>query len=165
MGERAAPVDVAERPNARHVGAQFIVHGYVTACVGLDAGLVESEVIGIGHAPDRQQQMRARDFARFLFATHLHRDAVAAFRRAHALGIEPDFDALALQNVGDRGRYFFVLASYQPRPHFHHRDAAAETPVHLRKLESDVTAADDDQMRRQKIDVHHARIGKVGNVG
>ncbi len=47
VGEGAAAVAVAERPDARHVGAQLVVDGDVAARVGRDAGLVEPEIVGV----------------------------------------------------------------------------------------------------------------------
>ena len=47
------------------------------------------------------------------------------------------------------------------RRHLDDGDAAAEAPVHLREFESDVAAADDDQVLRQEIDVHHAGARQI----
>ena len=41
------------------------------------------------------------------------------------------------------------------------RDLAAEAPEHLRELEPDVAAADDHQMSRDEIDVHHRAVGQI----
>ena len=41
MGEGAAAIAVAERPDARHAGAQFVIDDDVAARVDLNPGLVE----------------------------------------------------------------------------------------------------------------------------
>ena len=41
---------------------------------------------------------------------------------------------------------------------------AAEAAIHLRELESDVTAADDDQMLGKKVELHDARAVQVVDV-
>src|SRR3546814_2786431 len=58
---RAAAVAVAQRPDARRAGTQFVVDGDVAAFIDFHAGLVEPEVGGVRHAADREQHMAARD--------------------------------------------------------------------------------------------------------
>jgi hypothetical protein len=82
-------------------------------------------------------------------------DAAVALVQAQALRLQPEGDAFAFEHRLDRRRDFRILARDDARRHLDHGDAAAEAPVHLRELEADVAAADDDQVLRQKIDVHH----------
>ena len=76
MRERAASVAVAEREDARHIGAQLIVDRDVAARVGRNAGLVEAEIVGVRPPPDREQQMRADDLRRAFGAVDVRRDTV-----------------------------------------------------------------------------------------
>ena len=46
---------VADRPDARHLGAEFVVGLDLAALVGLQARLVEREAFGVGLAPDRDE--------------------------------------------------------------------------------------------------------------
>src|SRR3546814_19350159 len=48
--ERAAAVAVAQRPDARRAGTQFVVAGAVAAFIDFHAGLVEPAVGGVRHA-------------------------------------------------------------------------------------------------------------------
>ena len=57
-----------------------------------------------------------------------------------------------------------VLATDQSRPHFDNGDATAETSVHLREFEANVAAADNDEVRRHEVDIHHGDVVKVGYV-
>src|ERR1051326_6687529 len=52
----------------------------------------------------------------------------------------------------------------EARSFFYDGDLAAEAPVHLAEFEADVAAADDEQVRRQEIHVHHAAVGEVGDL-
>src|SRR5262249_12770560 len=54
-----------------------------------------------------------------------------------------------------------IFAWNQARGMFEYGDPAAETAEQLRELEADITAADDDEMLRQKVDVHHRRGGPI----
>ncbi len=107
--------------------------------------------------------MLARDFGGAVGAIDLGDDLVAAFRKADAFGIQPDIDALALDDVFDRRRHVVILVANQPRRHFDDRYLAAKAAVHLAEFEADIAAADNDEMVRQKIDVHHRRIRQVGH--
>src|SRR6201988_2480261 len=107
--------------------------------------------------------MRASDFGGAGGAIDLGDDLVAAFGEADAFGIQPDIDALALDDVLDRRRHVLVLMANEPRRHFDDRYPAAKAAVHLAEFEADIAAADNDEMARQKIDVHDRRIRQVGH--
>ena len=154
--EGAAAVDVAQRPDARRAGAQLVVDVDVAAGIGRDPGAVEPQVVRVGLPSHGQQHVRAVDFARLFLAAHMDADAAVALVQRRHCGVQPEGDAFAFEHRLDRGRDFLVLARDDARRHLDDRDAAAEAPVHLRELEADVAAADDDQVLGQEIDVHHA---------
>src|ERR1700757_3180968 len=108
--------------------------------------------------------MRASDFGGAGGAVDVGDDLVAALGEADAFGIESDLDALALDDVFDRRRHVLVLVANEPRRHFDDRYLAAKAAVHLAEFEADIAAADNDEMVRQKIDVHHRRIRQVGHL-
>src|SRR6516162_3965265 len=160
--EGSLAVAVAERPDALRSGLQSVVDGYVAAFIAADSGFVETEIVGIRPPADGQQQMRAGDFGGAIGAIDLGDDLVAALGEADAFGIQPDLDALALDDVLDRRRHVLVLMANEPRRHFDDRCLAAKAAVHLAEFEADIAAADNDQLARQKIDVHHRGIRQVG---
>ena len=41
------------------------------------------------------------------------------------------------------------------RSHLDNRDFAPEAAIHLTEFQSDITSADDDEMLRQEVDIHH----------
>src|SRR5262249_58932077 len=122
--------------------------------VGLHAGLVQPQVVRVGHAAYRQKDVRADYLGLAFLALYPRRDACSAPRDAQALCPKPELDAFGSEDRLNRGRNVLILASDQPRSHFHDSDAAAEATVHLRELEPDVAAADHDQMIGQEINHH-----------
>ena len=53
--EHRAGDDVADRPDAGDLGAEFVVGLDLAALVGLEPGLVEREAVGVGLAADRDE--------------------------------------------------------------------------------------------------------------
>src|SRR4029077_19001243 len=105
----------------------------------------------------------ANDFGGAGGAIDLGDDLVAALDEADEFGIQPDIDALAFDDVFDRRRHVLVLMANEPRRHFDDRYLAAKAAAQLAEFEADIAAADNDEMVRQKIDVHHRRIRQVGH--
>src|SRR5262249_3548362 len=124
----------------------------------------EIEIVGIRPTADGQQEMRAGDFRGACGTIDLGDDLIAALGEADAFGIQSDSGALVLDGVLDRRRDILVLMANEPRRHFDDRYLAAKAAVHLAEFEADIAAADDDEMARQKIDVHHRRIRQIGHV-
>ena len=146
VGEGALAVAVAERPDARRSGLQLVIDDDVAALIAADSCFIETEIVGIRPTADGQQQMRASDFRGANGAIDLGDDLVAALNEADAFGIQPDLDALALDDVFDRRRHVLVLMANQPRRHFDDRYLAAKAAVHLAEFEVDIAAADNDEM-------------------
>ena len=70
-------------------------------------------------------------------------------------------DAFGFEDVHDGCRDVLVLALDQAGAHFDDGDLAAEPPEHLAEFQTDIAAADDDQVAREEIDIHHGGIGEV----
>src|SRR5438132_133668 len=73
-------------------------------------------------------------------------------------------DAFVLQNLADCRRNIFVFALDQPRSSFENGYFAPEAPEHLSEFKSDVAASDNDQVRGEEINVHHAAVGQIRNL-
>ena len=119
-------------------------------------------MFGTRPTASRRCEPRARGVA--LLAVEADRDALAVLLHAEALGVEPHFQAFRFQDLLHRLRDVFVLAADEPRAHLDDRNAAAEAPVHLAELEADVAAADEQEMLRHEVDVHHRDVGEVGHL-
>ncbi len=160
VGEGAAAVAIAERPDVRHVGLQGLVDDDIAVRVDLDARGLEPEVVGVGTAPDREQHMRADDLRFAGGAIDADRDLRAARFEPDAFGLEPDLYAFRLQDFADRIRDLLVLARHEPRRLFHHRDFRSQAPKHLRELEADVASANDDKAPGQGVEFKQRRVGQ-----
>src|SRR6516225_4661321 len=155
MSESSASVAITQRVNAGHIGAKLIVNLDVTALVHLDRGVFHTEVVGVRHTTDCEERMRADDNLIAAAAFHLHGYFSAAFFKADAFRVQTELDTFAFENRFDVLGNVFVFTPTQLRPHLHNGDLTAEAAIHLSKLQSHVTPADDDQMLGQKIYVHH----------
>ena len=108
--------------------------------------------------------MRADDLLGAAGGVEAHRDVLAALGDLQAVDAHVDVDAFGFQDVGDGRGGVLVLARDQPRGHLDHRHLAAEAAEDLRELQADVAAADDDQVRRDEIDVQHRAVGEIGDL-
>ena len=132
------------------------------ARVGGDAGLVEAQVVGVRIAADGQQQVRAGDRrAAPARSSRCTTTPSPRLSQRQALGVERGTRCLRASRIA-------CIAARPRRPRAASRRGAisttvtraAEAPVHLRELEADVAAADDDQVLGQEVDVHHAGVGE-----
>src|SRR6185503_10316861 len=126
--ERAFAVAVAERPYARRGRAQLLVDHDEAALIDLNAGSLQAEIVGIRHAPDSQQQMRADDARRTGLAADIGRDAAVFLLDRQAFRAQANLDPFLLEDVLYGLRHVLVLSSDQARPHLDDSDAAAEAP-------------------------------------
>ena len=143
-----------QSPSAQIPGdarAQLVVDRDVAALVDRDARLLEAEIVGVGTAADGEQHVRAVHLRRAAAQSTLATISVAVLAKLMHFAFSCDLDALVLDDLPDRGRDVFVLAADEPRPHLDDRDLGAEAPEHLTELETDVAAADDDQMLGQEV--------------
>ncbi len=108
--------------------------------------------------------MRAGDLPGRAVAIELDDDLRAALFHGHALGAGFDDDAFVAQDLRHPLRHVGVLARDDARHLLDDRDPRPEPPVHLAELETDVAAADDDQVLGEKVDVHHRRVGQKRDV-
>ena len=98
----------------------------------------------------------------------LSRRAIDRYGRSLRVAAEPDAlgagahrDALVGENGPDGLRNPLVLAGDQARPLLDDRDLGPEAPVHLRELEPDVAAADDDEMLGHPVEAQDRAVGQV----
>src|SRR5262245_26665207 len=102
--------------------------------------------------------MRAGDPPRRFAAAEIYGYALAHALHSNAFGIETDLNPLLLQNLADRVGDVGVLAADQPLALFNDGDAAAEAAIHLTKLQTNIAAANNDEMLGQEVDMHHAAV-------
>src|SRR5947208_16742280 len=134
MSEGSASVAIAQRINARHIGAKLIVNLDVTALIHLNPGMLQTEVVGVRHTTDCEKRMRADDSLIAGAAINLHGHFVAAFFKADAFSAETDRDTFSFENRFDVFGNVFVFTLNQSRPPLHNGDLTAEAAIHLGKL-------------------------------
>ena len=144
MGEGAAAVAVAERPDRGDARPQHFVGDDKAVAVDLDASCFEAKVVGIRAAADGEKNVRTGDLARP--GRSVDRKAYAGCRLfgASTLRLERNRDVLALENVLDCIAHVLVLARHEARRRLYHRHLAPEPPKHLRKLQADVASSEHD---------------------
>src|SRR5829696_167915 len=120
-----------------------------------------AEVVGVRAAPDGEEHVRGDDL-------RLSRRAIDEDGRSLRVPAEPDAlgsgahrDALLDENGPDGLRNPLVLAGDQARPLLDDRDLGPEAPMHLRELEPDVAAADDDEMLGHPVEPQDRAVGQV----
>src|SRR5688572_13004017 len=77
---------------------------------------------------------------------------------ADELGVQTEVDAFGGEDVLNCGRDLRVLATDETSSHLDDRDLGPEPPEHLAELQSDVAAADDDEVLRQRVQRHHRAV-------
>src|SRR3954454_4172106 len=120
---------VANRGNARHVGAELAVDPHVAA-IELDAQLLGPESAGHRSTPRGNEQVLGVELLRFAIArlrgSEFDVDAVRARLRARDLRAGEDLDALLLERAFELAGHLFVFLRHQPREQLDDRDVAAE---------------------------------------
>src|SRR4029077_4692012 len=154
---------VAQGPNVGHAGAQLVVDLDVATRIRNDTGMFAAKIVGVWSPAYRQQQMRAVDLRPRPRSFNRHRNASTLLFHADSLAVDADVDVFRLENIGYGTRDILILARDEARRGLDHCYVASEAAVELGKFEADIAAAEHDQVRGQKIDVHHRAVGQVGN--
>src|SRR5262249_45359487 len=151
--ERAPAIAISHRPDARDVGAQLIVDLDIAALVGGDASLIEAEIIRIRSSADRDQHVCSDDARNLSRGLDFDGDGVPRLRNIDYSAIGLHMNPFLLEESSDSLRDVLVLARDQARRELNHRHLASKTAIHLREFKADVAASQDDEMRREEINV------------
>src|SRR5438309_7644844 len=151
MSEGSSSVAITQRVNAGHIGAKLTVNLDVTALIDFNPSILQAEVVGVRHATDCEQRVRADDSLIAAAAINLHGYFVAAFFKADAFSVQTNLDTFAFENCFDVFGNVFVFTFDQSRPPLHDGHLTAKAAIHLSKLQSHIAAADDDQMAGHEV--------------
>ena len=111
MGEGWPAFDVAQHPHAGHVRLELAVVLDEAGLVGLDAGLVETEIVRVGHLPDTDEQVRAlQRLAGAVFLLDGDLDAVGRLRHLGGLCAKAKAHAFFFERLFQALRDFRILA-------------------------------------------------------
>src|SRR5215467_5337639 len=102
--------------------------------------------------------MGAHHFGRSLLAIDSSSDLFAVLRHTDALSVQTDSDSFPLHNLLDCRGDILILVLNEPRSHLDDCDLAAKAPEHLAEFETDVAAANDHEMTREKVHLHHGAV-------
>ena len=122
---------------------------------------LEPEVVGIGRAANRHEQVTAHHLRGARIALHLNGNSPVPLLHGNAPRPETNLDPFAPHHLPHRLGHVVVVSPDEPILHLHDRDQAPEAAIHLRELEPYIAAADDDQMFGHVVQLHHGRIGQV----
>ncbi len=148
VGEPGRRGDVADRPDAGDVGAAHRV-GIDMAFGGFHAERLESDILRVGHDPDRDDAMAEALLAGLaVVGLDLGGDALRIGLQALDAGAGEDRQALLLQALGELRADFGVLHRNHPVQHLDHRNLGAEVGVEAGELDPDRARADDQQIGR-----------------
>ena len=158
VGEGAAAVALAERPDAGDVGGELVVDRDDAALVRFNASGVEAEVVGVGLAAHGEEDVGAELLGRAFGAVDVHGDPAVVAGEADALRVGADAHALVLEDAAHGLRDVGVLAADDLGPLLDHRHLGAQAAEGLGELEADVAAADDDEVAGQLFEREHAGV-------
>src|SRR5262245_35576859 len=140
----------AERPHVGGACLEPLVGTNIASLIQGDPCLFEPDSARIRHTPRCDDNTAGLDAA--LTGSSAQREAQSRSRPATHLGnlgIEEKFDSLAAQDSLDFLGNVPIFAAHELRPTLQNRHAAAEAAVGLCQLETDIAAAEHDQMRWQ----------------
>ena len=131
---------------------------HAAAIVERDAGFLQAEALGVGHAADADQhdvglQRLRRTAGRRL---DLGRQRLARSIDAGDLGAELERKALLLEDALELLGDLAVHAGQDAIEEFHHGDLGAEAVPHRAEFEPDHAGADDQQLRRHLVERQRA---------
>ena len=156
MRESTSPIAIAQSVDTGHIGAELIIHLDVATLIDGDARIFQAEVIGVRHPAYCKKRMRTDDCLIAAGAIEIDGHLLGAFLHGDAFSAQSDVDAFVLEDCPDGFGNVFVFTLNQARPHLHDRDLTAKSAVHLSKLQTNIAAANDDQMLGQKVHFHHS---------
>mmetsp|Transcript_9535 Transcript_9535/g.19290 ORF Transcript_9535/g.19290 Transcript_9535/m.19290 type:complete len:440 (-) Transcript_9535:248-1567(-) len=154
--------DVANGPDARHIGGEVVVHLHHATGSHLDPHVLEPKPFGEGHAP-RGEQHNVR-VERLLIAAldrlDSERGAAARFdRRAQHLGGHLELHSLLLQNPLEGGGDLRVDPGRDVVEKLDHLHLGAQPTPDGAHLEADDTGTDDDHLLRYLLELECACRG------
>src|SRR5262245_47955600 len=159
-----SPVAVAKRPYAGNVRFEFVVNRDVPALIRCNAGFLETQIRRVWNAARRDKDMTAQGLLWPLLTVHAYNNALATLRKRNTFRVQPNVDAFRLQNLAYCFGNIFVFSRDESRAHLYNCYLAAAPAVHQPEIDADITAANDDEMFWNEIDVHHGRVCQKRNV-
>jgi hypothetical protein len=151
----------ADRPDRGRARLQPFVDHDIATTVQRDTGHIEPGPGGVGSAPRGDQDIAALDGPLTRGRAHEKADIFARSPlHAERLGGHENFDAFVVKDPPYFIRDVHILMFSEPSSMLDDRHAAAEATIGLRQFETDIAAAEHDQMRRQIVELQSLDIGE-----
>src|SRR5262245_60802523 len=148
-------------PDPGRTRLEPLVDADVATIVQLDAGHLEPDPGGVRSAPRCDQDVAALDVSLAGGRAHNQADFVPGSAvHMEDLGLYEKVDAFVTEHPLHLLRDVGILTTHELRPTLDDRDAAAEVMVRLAQFETDVAAAEHDQMRRYVVELESLDIGE-----
>ena len=165
VGEGAAAVALAERPDAGDAGGEPVVDGDVAAASVATpaASSPRSSVLGRRPMARRTWLATSPPARRWRSRRRPRRRRACGAKRMHSALVRTR-DALGLEDAAHRLGDVRVLAADQVRRLLDQGDLGAEAAVALRELEADVAAADHHEVGGQLVEREDAGVGQRRDV-
>ena len=155
--ERGTALHVADRVDAGRRRGQPFVDGDMAAVVDGDTGRGRQCSVSVfGTRPVASRTWLA-SMRRTVPPSRIQPHSVRRLRDRVGIGVEQDVDAIIAENGCDGIGDVCVFVTEQLWTAVHDRDAASESPEHLRELDADVAAADDEEVRGKGVQFHDGR--------
>ena len=149
---------VADRIDALHAGDEMRVDLDATAVIERDAGLLQAEAFGVGHAPDTNENDIGFNRLGRAASGRLNpgQQRLARGIDAGDLGAELECKALLFEDALELFCHFAVHARQDAVEKLDHGDFRAETMPHRAEFEADHAGADDQEARRHLVERQRA---------
>ena len=156
MGQHQLARAVADGIDAGHAGLHLLIR-LDEALLDLDAGGLQTKAVGLGTASNRQEHFLG--FKDLLAVRALDRDFRALVGVFHLLhrGVGIDLHSLSAELGLEKCRELAVHTRQQLRHHLDDRDLGAVAQIHTAELQTDDTAANDQQALRDVVQLQAAR--------
>src|SRR5262249_30053111 len=155
VSELRSAIDITNRIYPCDIRFKPRVDLYMPALICLDSCCRKVQVFHVGLAANRSEKVRSgqRFLATTRFQSQLNFAAIVS-PNLRWLGIKHQGDAVLSKNLFNLFSDVDVFTRQKVRPSLHDGDLASETAKHLAKLESYVSASDDQKVRRQLLEFH-----------
>src|SRR6266566_8906345 len=153
VSEGGAALHVAQGPDARDVRLQAAIDLDETTLLGLNSGLVQVQLVGVGLSSGSDKQVRAGDLGWTIAPVDRETySPVFTFRHwlldTGCLRVQQETNAFGFQGLLQFGGDVCVLAGKNLTAVVDDCNLAAKAPEHLAKLQADVTPAQHEQVFR-----------------
>src|ERR1700680_4761908 len=145
---------IAHGPDIRSGSFQTIVNLYISSSIQFNACFIEPNALSVRRSASGDKNVGRFDNFRTLRVLAVHADLLPrASLNLVDLRFQQHFDSFVAEQVQQRGSYVAVLSTNELRISLDNRHTRTEASHGLRQFKADVTAAHNDEMFRQSVEI------------